>query len=501
MPASCPDLSHHLSREGRERLPNPMKHIWTRIAKRPGMITLANGEPHPQLFPVSRLDVHVPQVADASVVASVLDGTAPGQILTSRKYSPDSAIDLSVALQYSSGLGCADTIRHLQELNKVLHAPHHNEVVLTLGNADGVTKCFRLLGDRGDTFLIEAFSFPGKFPARLINAPLAQGIRWAPLELDAQGIMPEEMDRVLSTWDEATQGRRPHVLYTIPVGQNPTGSSLTLERRKKIYELAQKYDVIILEDDPYYFLQYTFGAPAKANGSDAFLKSLSPTFASMDVDGRVIRIDTFSKTLVPGIRMGWITCNAMFAEKLLHLTDSTTQGTNGFSQAVVCELLTEKRGWGIQGFLTWTESLRNEYQRRRNHFMQLLELHVLSTGYAKTYLPESGMFFWIEVLIDKHPRYESAPVANGASTNGTAGQTRDNTLELMDECAEFVFDSGLAVMPAATFAILPSYRRLSADTSMQGLNHFRATFAGTDDTMEKALKILGAALTAFFQKA
>lgn len=162
MSTSMPELSHHLSREGRERLPNPMKHIWTRIVKRPGMITLANGEPHPQLFPISRLDLHVPQVVDSGVVANVLNGTATEQTLTSRKYSSDNAIDLAVALQYSSGLGCAETIRHLQELNQVLHAPHHNSVVLTLGNADGVTKCFRLLGDRGDTFLIEAFSFPGE---------------------------------------------------------------------------------------------------------------------------------------------------------------------------------------------------------------------------------------------------------------------------------------------------------------------------------------------------
>lgn len=174
------------------------------------MITLANGEPHPTLFPISRIDVQVPAVADASIVTQMLNGTAPQRLLTSLK-GGDCALDLSVALQYSSGLGCAETVRLLQELNGHLHSPHHNNVVLTLGNADGVTKCIRLLGDRGDTFLIEALSFPG-----LINAPLAQGIRWAPLKMDAQGIIPSEMERVLRSWNEEKQGRRPRVLYTIP---------------------------------------------------------------------------------------------------------------------------------------------------------------------------------------------------------------------------------------------------------------------------------------------
>ncbi|KZV87380.1 PLP-dependent transferase [Exidia glandulosa HHB12029] len=484
-----PNLSHHLSQEGRERLPNPMKHIWTRIAKKPNMITLANGEPHSTLFPISRIDVQVPAVTDTHIVDQVLSGTAPQQTLTSLK-GGDCALDLSVALQYSSGLGCAATIERVKELNEVLHCPHHNDVVLTLGNADGVTKCFRLLGDRGDTFLIEEYSFPG-----LVNAPLAQGIRWAPLKMDAQGIIPSEMEQVLRTWNEETQGRRPRVLYTIPVGQNPTGSTLSIERRRRIYEIAREFDIIILEDDPYYFLQY--GA---TDSKDEF-KAMSPTFLSMDVEGRVIRIDTFSKTLVPGIRLGWITCNAMFAQKLLLLTDSTTQHTNGFSQALVCELLTPGRGWGIPGFLTWTQSLCTEYKRRRDFFMALLEKYVVSTGYAKSTLPEAGMFFWIEVLLDKHPRRRGAqPFENGD------GKECDKVVDarLMDSLADFVFERGLAIMPAVSFAIMPEHQVHAGRSATQnmhpsGLNFFRATFAGQDETMEAGLKILGCALVDFFE--
>lgn len=179
------------------------------------MVTLANGEPHPDLFPISRIDVHVPAVgedASESIVDAVLARKAPQQVLTALKGSA-CALDLAVALQYSSGVGCARTLELVRELNETLHAPPRgqNNVILTLGNADGASKCFRLLGERGETFLVEEYSFPG-----LVNAPLAQGIRWAPLKMDGQGIIPDDMERVLRSWDEKTQGRRPHVLYTIP---------------------------------------------------------------------------------------------------------------------------------------------------------------------------------------------------------------------------------------------------------------------------------------------
>lgn len=142
------------------------------------------------------------------------------------------------------------------------------------------------------------------------------------------------------------------------------------------------------------------------------------------------------------MRLGWITCNALFAEKLLLLTDSTSQHANGLSQAVLCELLTPGRGWGIPGYLKWTESLRLEYARRRALFAQLFEKHVAQTGFARTTVPVAGMFFWIEVLLEKHPR----------SGSGSTQQ------ELMESLFEAAFDSGLALIPATYFAIMPEHR-------------------------------------------
>lgn len=223
------------------------------------------GDPHPGLYPLVQVDFHVPAVSTLGSVSSWLDHSAPTQILSAHKGNGSSAIDLSVAMQYGTGLGINTLREQFAEINNLLHSPNSTtrNVILTLGNADAVTKLYRLLGEPGDTFLVEEYSFCG-----LTNAPIAQGVRWQPVKIDSMGLIPSDMETLLSTWDEAVRGRRPHVLYCIPcvtglrilplcilltflldsTGQNPTGATLPLERRREIYAIAQKYDIVILED-------------------------------------------------------------------------------------------------------------------------------------------------------------------------------------------------------------------------------------------------------------
>ena len=86
-------------------------------------------------------------------------------------------------------------------------------VTLTLGNSDGITKCFRLFGDRGDTFLADELTF-----SALTDTVTAQGVTWAPVKIDNGGLIPEELERILSSWNTRKQGKFPHVLYTVPYG-------------------------------------------------------------------------------------------------------------------------------------------------------------------------------------------------------------------------------------------------------------------------------------------
>ena len=107
-------------------------------------------------------------------------------------------------------------------------------------------------------------------------------------------MIPEHLGEIL---DEISRrgDKMPKFMYINPTGANPTGTMLPTERRKQIYELCSKHDILILEDDPYFFLQF---------GDD---NTRPQSFFSMDTDGRVLRFDSFSKVLSSGIRLGWVT--------------------------------------------------------------------------------------------------------------------------------------------------------------------------------------------------
>lgn len=260
-------------------------------------------------------------------------------------------------------------------------------------------------------------------------------------------------------------------------GQNPTGCTLSIERRKQIYALAQRFDLMIIEDgqcfiivrfdqvaddmtDPYYYLQYDI--------EESSSNSLMPSFLSMDVDGRVLRVDSFSKVMMPGMRLGWITSSQLFHEHLISLNDNSTQHPHGFGQIFITEMLSEY-GWGMDGFDRWVRSLRKQYQRRRDMFVEYFHQEVESTGLASAELPQAGMFVWIDIHIRKHPRYR----ADIRDAEGSVART--NVPELMDELFENCLDAGLVVMPASVFAAPPSVaasKLLGEENSIQNVSLF-----------------------------
>jgi DNA-binding transcriptional MocR family regulator len=99
------------------------------------------------------------------------------------------------------------------------------------------------------------------------NAAKSQGVREVGVEMDDQGLLPEHLDWTLNTWD-VEQGRKPSVLYMIPTGHNPTGTTQTRERRVAIYAIAELHDLLIVEDDLYMFLELHFDEPASSETPD-----------------------------------------------------------------------------------------------------------------------------------------------------------------------------------------------------------------------------------------
>ena len=241
------------------------------------------------------------------------------------------------------------------------------------------------------------------------------------------------------------------------IGQNPTGGTLSVQRRKEIYEICVQFDVIIVEDDPYWYLQYPSANelsqahrgvptrsiaqassglnPTKSSGYP-FLDSLVPSYLSVDYQGRVVRLDTFSKTVAPGCRLGWITTQPNLCERLLRITETSTQQPSGFVQSMIAELLIgphdkhekgggkDNGGWHTDGWVRWLEGLRGNYERRMQTMCGILEkgkelvksgrfesLHDEWSVVEKVSLydfiwPLGGMFVWVHMNFESHPLWK-----------------------------------------------------------------------------------------------
>lgn len=383
----------HLSFESRERKPCTLK-LAAKHLKKPGLISLGGGLPSSEVFPFAELGMRVP----AAPHFSEKDTLSRGQDVRIGKYDVrdrGATYDLSVALNYGQSTGSAQMMRFLTEHTEIVCQPPYADwrVCQTIGSTGSLEQALRMFcdKDRGDSVLTEDFSFS---TALETIAPL--GIKAFGCKIDDQGLIPEAMDELLSNWDEASRGaRKPHLLYTVPSGQNPTGATQGAERRRALYRVAQKHDLYILEDEPYFFLQmqpYTGpnqpDVPPPETVED-FVSSLIPSLVSMDVDGRVMRMDSFSKVLVPGSRLGWITASEQIVERYQRHAEVASQGPSGFSQVILHKLLDET--WGHEGYLRWLMNLRMEYTKKRDSLLAACEEH-LPKDLVSWNPPVAGMF-------------------------------------------------------------------------------------------------------------
>lgn len=401
---------HILSKESAAREPCVLKLAASHL-KKPGLISLGGGLPSPENFPILSMSLRVPtgQTEFTEAAAASEDGGATismgkydaSQVLgaTSGGSSPAEEYDLSIALNYGQSAGSAQLLRWVTEHTElVCHPPYSDwSTSLTVGSTGALEQALRIFCDRerGDTMLTETYSF-----STALETAVPLGIRVLGVEMDEQGMLPESLDDLLSGWDVQARGGspKPHLLYTVPSGQNPTGATQGAERRKAIYDVCSLHDVYILEDEPYYFLQMPpyerdrpAGAPtpAPAQSSDEFLQSLIPTFVSLDVDGRVMRMDSFSKVLVPGSRMGWLTASEQIIERFVRHGEACNQGPSGFSQAALYELV--EKTWGHEGYLKWLAHIRESYTQRRNILLDACVDH-LPAGIVSWNPPAAGMF-------------------------------------------------------------------------------------------------------------
>ncbi|KAG5929429.1 hypothetical protein E4U42_005896 [Claviceps africana] len=465
----------HLSRESLERKPCTLKQAAIHL-KKPGLISLGGGLPSSEIFPFAELSMKVPVAPHFSEE----DTRERGQMVAIGKYDVrdyGGVYDLSIALNYGQSTGSAQMMRFLTEHTEIVsHPPYADwQICQTIGSTGALEQVLRMFcdKDRQDSVLTEDFGF-----STALETIHPLGIKVFGSPIDEEGLVPEAMDHILSNWDATSRGaRKPHVLYTVPSGQNPTGATQGLDRRKAIYAVAQKHDVFIVEDDPYYFLQMQPYAgrgqpevPLPASVED-FVSSLIPTFVSMDVDGRVLRMDSFSKVLVPGSRLGWVIGSEQIIERYKRHAEVASQGPSGFSQVILYKLLDES--WGHEGYLRWLMNLRIQYTRRRDALLAACEDYLPRDIVAWT-PPAAGMFLWIKVDHSKHPQ---------------------SSIKTLEEVEQEIFDS---CIDGGVLVGRGSWFLAEREKPMPGL-YFRATYAAASaENMSEAIRRLGQAIRASF---
>jgi aromatic amino acid aminotransferase I len=263
----------------------------------------------------------------------------------------ESSYDLDIALNYGGAVGSPQVLRFITEHVEMIHRPVYDdwETCLTCGTTSAIEIVLRMLCNSGDCILAEAYTYSGA-----IEVAKALGLNILGMEMDDLGLLPEDLDSKLRSWDVA-RGPKPSVLYTIPSGQNPTGTTQTTQRRKAIYRVAELHGQIIIEDDPYYFIQLgesgaeIMDAEGLPTSPQEYLDHLPVSYLSMDSAGRVLRLDSTSKILAPGLRLGWMTGCSQLVEKFLSYTEFSTVSPSGPSQVMLYKLLDET--WGHEGLI------------------------------------------------------------------------------------------------------------------------------------------------------
>eukprot|EP00949_MAST-11_sp_MAST-11-sp1_P003677 g3677.t1 len=357
------EYSPYLTEKSLRRKPSAIRALQPLLSI-PGMISLGGGMPNSATFPFESISV----------------------ALKGGKGSFDIAGDaLDGALQYSGTLGIPSLRTHLQELQRREHGVDFesgdSDIYISTGSQDALAKTFDMLLDESRSLLVEEYTYSGSLA---YLQPL--GCHLEPIKCDSGGLIPDALDGRLEAWADSSDAPLPRVLYTIPTGSNPTGISMDEGRRRALYDVCCKHDLLIIEDDPYRFLEF---------GS-----ARTPSLLSMDTDGRVLRFDSFSKLISSGLRLGFCTAPAPLIERLELHGQATNLHTSGISQAVLAGLFdawatADEFESGTDGFLRHCESVRRLYLERRDAFLASAEEHL--SGLAEWVVPTAGMFVWLKL--------------------------------------------------------------------------------------------------------
>ncbi|KAK6454681.1 aromatic amino acid aminotransferase [Scheffersomyces xylosifermentans] len=477
------DLKHLLSQEAVSRNNSPLKSAF-RYFKQPGMTFLGGGLPLADYFPFDKITADVPTPGFANGIGAQITDADKTVIeiykRAAKNKEENKDIELARSLQYGFTEGQPEITDFLKTHTDMIHkVPYADwDLIASVGNTESWDATLRTFVTRGDSILVEEYSF-----SSALETVQAQGVNTIPVQMDEYGLIPEALSSLLDQW----VGPKPKLLYTICTGQNPTGSCLSIERRKAIYALAVKHDFIIVEDEPYYFLQmepYTTDKASRGgkhvHSHEEFISALVPSFLSLDVEGRVIRLDSFSKVLAPGLRFGWIVGQATLLERFVRLHEVSIQCPSGVTQSLTNGLL---QRWGQSGYLDWLIGLRAEYTHKRDVAIDAVAQYFPQD--VVTFVPPvAGMFFTTTIDASKHPKFK---------------EFGEDPLKVETAIYEQGIKQGCLMIPGSWFKSEgksdPPQKELPENSSHKTHIFFRGTYAAVPlDALEHGLEKFGKAI-------
>ncbi len=313
-----------------------------KVTQEPDIISLAGGLPSPQAFPVDII---------RNIVSYMMD-----------KYGDK-------MLQYGSTEGVnsfRDTLAEFLTSRYKFNNIKRDNILVTTGSQEGLYLAAKIFIDPGDTVIVEAPTYVG-----VLTAFQSYNPRYESIEMDDNGMKVEMLEDKLR--ELKNENIKPKLIYTIPTFQNPAGVTLSEDRRKYLLELAEEYDILILEDGPYEELRFS-GEPV-------------PQIKRMDKEERVIYLGTFSKTLSPGMRIAYMVGHEDIIKKAVLAKQGVDLCTSPFLQYVAQEYL--KGGY----FDEHIPKIIKIYKEKRDAMLDALEDY-FPDG-VKWTKPNGGMFLWV----------------------------------------------------------------------------------------------------------
>jgi 2-aminoadipate transaminase len=337
------DLVKNYSTIGRRMKKSVIRELLA-ITSKPGIISFAGGLPSTAGFPVEEL---------REITQHVL------------KEEPDAA------LQYGQTEGYPKLVKELVKwMNREGQNIKEENILVTVASQQGLDLTMKIFVDPSDPVIVEMPSYVGG-----LQSLTSYGAHMIGVPVDDDGMRMDILEQKLT--ELRNEGEHYKLIYIVPDFQNPSGVTLTLERRKRLIELSRLFEVLIVEDTPYRELRFEGEEP--------------PSLFRLDTDGNVVSLHTFSKILVPGFRLGWVVGQKEIITKIATAKQSVDLCTPNFTQAIAAEFL--RRGL----LAPHIEKIKKMYKDKRDVMLKALDQYMPEVEGLRWTKPQGGLFLWVQL--------------------------------------------------------------------------------------------------------